>query len=408
MSAIGHRADPHRRRLVVEADGGSRGNPGPAAFGALVRDPGSGAVLAEAAEHIGTATNNVAEYRGLIAGLRLTREIDQGAAVEVRMDSKLVVEQMAGRWKVKHADMRRLASEARELAPPDVVWTWVPRERNKAADALLNKVLDGGGPVWAITGVAAADGAGSDVGGSGSAESAGSGAPEDVARVASEAQPRPVLGWGDAKGSPTTLLLLRHGETVRSVAKRFSGTGGEDVPLTERGRAQAEAAAAMVAGRADRSEIAAVVCSPLRRTRETATFVAEALGLPVTVEPGFAETAFGDWDGLTFAEVRDRWPGEMDAWLASTAVAPPNGESFDAVLRRVRSARDRVIRTYAGRSVVVVTHVTPIKLLTCLALDVPARTVFRMELPPGATTELQWYADGLASLRSFGVVPSGS
>ena len=405
MSVTGHQADPHRRRLVVEADGGSRGNPGPAAFGALVRDPRSGAVLAEAAEHIGTATNNVAEYRGLIAGLRLTREIDQGAAVEVRMDSKLVVEQMAGRWKVKHADMRRLALEAREIASPDTVWTWVPRERNKAADALLNKVLDGGDPVWAITGVAASGGADS---GSPGSELPGAGSPEDVARVASEEEPRPLLGWGDATGGATTLLLLRHGETVRSVAKRFSGTGGEDVSLTERGRAQAEAAAALVAARADRSEIAAVVSSPLRRTRETAAFVADALGLPVTVEPGFAETAFGDWDGLTFTEVRDRWPAQMDAWLASTAVAPPNGESFDDVLRRVRSARDRVIRTYAGRPVVVVTHVTPIKLLTCLALDVPARTVFRMELQPGATTELQWYADGLASLRSFGVVPSGS
>ncbi|GAA5029806.1 bifunctional RNase H/acid phosphatase [Actinopolymorpha pittospori] len=405
MSAIGHQADANRRRLVVEADGGSRGNPGPAAFGALVRDPGSGAVLAEAAEPIGTATNNVAEYRGLIAGLRLTREIDQGAAVEVRMDSKLVVEQMAGRWKVKHADMRRLALEAREIAPPDTVWTWVPRERNKAADALLNKVLDGGDPVWAITGVASADGADSGTPGSGQP---GSVSPEDVTRATSEEEPRPLLGWGDATGSATTLLLVRHGETVRSVAKRFSGTGGEDVSLTERGRAQAQAAAALVAARADRSEIAAVVSSPLRRTRETAAFVAEALGLPVTVEPGFAETAFGDWDGLTFAEVRDRWPAQMDAWLASTAVAPPNGESFDDVLRRVRSARDRLIRNYAGRSVVVVTHVTPIKLLTCMALDVPTRTVFRMELPPGSATELQWYADGLAALRSFGVVPSDS
>jgi probable phosphoglycerate mutase len=412
LNATGPQEAPHRRRLVVEADGGSRGNPGPAAFGALVRDPRSGAVLAEAAEPIGTATNNVAEYRGLIAGLRLTREIDRGAAVEVRMDSKLVIEQMAGRWKVKHADMRRLALEARDLAPADTVWTWVPRERNKAADALLNKVLDGGDRVWAITGVAAAGGAAvptAESGGSGSERQASRARlSEDVVSVASDAESRPSLGWGDPSGSATTLLLLRHGETKYSVAKRFSGTGGDDVGLTEHGRTQAEAAAALLAKRPDRFDFAAVVSSPLRRTRETAEVVADVLGLPVTIEDGFAETAFGDWDGLTFAEVRDGWPRQLDEWLASTSVAPPDGESFDDVLRRVRAARDRVIRTHAGRPVVVITHVTPIKLLTCMALDVPARTIFRMELPPGSTTELQWYADGLASLRSFGVVASGS
>ncbi|HEX5511009.1 MAG TPA: reverse transcriptase-like protein, partial [Actinomycetales bacterium] len=96
------------RRLIVEADGGSRGNPGPAGYGALVRDAATGEVLFEIGESIGTATNNVAEYRGLIAGLRAAADIDPGASVEVRMDSKLVVEQMTGRWKIKHEDMRRL------------------------------------------------------------------------------------------------------------------------------------------------------------------------------------------------------------------------------------------------------------------------------------------------------------
>src|SRR6266481_3961208 len=82
------------RRLVVEADGGSRGNPGPAGYGAVVR------------ESIGRATNNVAEYSGLIAGLRAAAATARGADVEVRMDSKLVVEQMSGRWQIKHPAMR--------------------------------------------------------------------------------------------------------------------------------------------------------------------------------------------------------------------------------------------------------------------------------------------------------------
>jgi ribonuclease HI len=131
------------RRLIVEADGGARGNPGPAAYGAVVRDAQTSKILAAEGLPIGRATNNVAEYRGLIAGLQMARELDPTAALEVRMDSRLVIEQMAGRWKVKHADMKMLALEAARLRPATVTWTWVPRELNKAADALVNHALDG-------------------------------------------------------------------------------------------------------------------------------------------------------------------------------------------------------------------------------------------------------------------------
>jgi ribonuclease H / adenosylcobalamin/alpha-ribazole phosphatase len=131
------------RQLIVEADGGSRGNPGPAAYGAVVRDAQTSRVLAAEGMPIGRATNNVAEYRGLIAGLEMARELDRAAALEVRMDSKLVIEQMAGRWKIKHADMKPLALQAARLRPVTVTWTWVPRELNKAADTLVNRALDG-------------------------------------------------------------------------------------------------------------------------------------------------------------------------------------------------------------------------------------------------------------------------
>jgi ribonuclease H / adenosylcobalamin/alpha-ribazole phosphatase len=131
------------RRLIVEADGGARGNPGPAAYGAVVRDAQTSKVLAAEGLPIGRATNNVAEYRGLIAGLEMAREIDPTATLEVRMDSKLVIEQMAGRWKVKHADMKPLALQAARLRPATVTWTWVPRELNKVADTLVNRALDG-------------------------------------------------------------------------------------------------------------------------------------------------------------------------------------------------------------------------------------------------------------------------
>ena len=138
------------RHLIIEADGGSRGNPGVAGYGALVRQA-DGELLAERAAPLGKASNNVAEYTGLIEGLRAVLDLGlaEGATVEVRMDSKLVVEQMSGRWKIKHEDMRRLALTARDLVRQiqavggRVSYDWIPRAQNAAADALSNDGMDG-------------------------------------------------------------------------------------------------------------------------------------------------------------------------------------------------------------------------------------------------------------------------
>ena len=136
--------DPFRhRRVIIEADGGSRGNPGPAAYGAVLKDAETGEVIAEDGSTIGVATNNVAEYSGLIGGLQMAEVYAPHAEIEVRMDSKLVVEQMSGRWKIKHPDMKPLAIEANRLAPFGTTYTWVPREKNKHADRLANEALDG-------------------------------------------------------------------------------------------------------------------------------------------------------------------------------------------------------------------------------------------------------------------------
>ncbi|MFD3716704.1 reverse transcriptase-like protein, partial [Streptomyces sp. NPDC058677] len=133
------------REFIVEADGGSRGNPGPAGYGSVVIDGSTGETLAEAAEYIGVTTNNVAEYRGLVAGLRAAHALDPTARVHVRMDSKLVVEQMSGRWKIKHPDMKPLAAEAARVLPASqVTYEWIPREQNKHADRLANEAMDAG------------------------------------------------------------------------------------------------------------------------------------------------------------------------------------------------------------------------------------------------------------------------
>jgi probable phosphoglycerate mutase len=180
-----------------------------------------------------------------------------------------------------------------------------------------------------------------------------------------------------------------------SVDKRFSGIG--DPELSELGRAQAAAAAARLAG----SGATAVVSSPLSRARETAGLVADALGVDLAVEPGLRETDFGDWEGYTFAEVKQKWPRELDAWLADTGVAPPFGESFDATATRVRQARDRVLASHGGQTVVLVSHVTPIKTLLRFALDAPPAALYRMHLDLASLSEVQWFADGPTVVRSM-------
>ncbi|MGW2668811.1 bifunctional RNase H/acid phosphatase [Streptomyces sp. NPDC001272] len=571
------------RRFVVEADGGSRGNPGPAGYGAVVLDPVTGETLAERAEFIGVATNNVAEYRGLIAGLKAARELDPDAEVRVRMDSKLVVEQMSGRWKIKHPGMRPLAAEAATILPRgQVTYEWIPRERNKHADRLANEAMDAGrtGTPWQprsappppappsgppgdaakgaaaaraalasgrLTGATAPAGAGGDTadvraahsaGGTGStpdtpaadlraarsaaaateagpsaaaepedrtpgapaaglraarsaagpsaaaepedrtpgapaaglraarsaaaATEAGPSAaaePEDrtpgtaaaglrAARSAATApeagtlfdeaealapggsapataagllvpagtrvveagaaaapavgghaqEPAAGTGWGGPDmGAPATFVLLRHGETALTPQKRFSGSGGSDPELSPAGRRQALAVAEALAAR---GTVQAVVTSPLRRCRETAQAVADRLGLPVTVEEGLRETDFGAWEGLTFAEVRERFPDDLQAWLDSPKAAPTGGgESFAAVTRRVSATRDRLLTAYAGRTVLLVTHVTPVKTLVRLALGAPPESLFKMELSAASLSAVAYYADGNASLR---------
>ncbi|MEV8564424.1 bifunctional RNase H/acid phosphatase [Streptomyces sp. NPDC051322] len=365
------------RTFVVEADGGSRGNPGPAGYGAVVLDPDTGETLAEAAEYLGVTTNNVAEYRGLIAGLRAALALDPTARIRVRMDSKLVVEQMSGRWQIKHPAMKPLAAEAAALVPADRVdYEWIPRARNKHADRLANEAMDAGsrGKQWEP-----------------SASTADLAAPAGTPAA-------PTVGWAAPAdlGTPATFVLLRHGETALTPEKRFSGSGGTDPELSATGRAQAEGAAAAFA---EGGSIQAVVSSPLRRCRATADVVAGRLGLDVTIENGLRETDFGAWEGLTFGEVRERYADDLNAWLASPKAAPTGGESFTAVARRVAAARDRLLARHAGRTVLLVTHVTPIKTLVRLALGAPPESLFRMELSAASVSEVAYYADGNASVR---------
>jgi len=206
---------------------------------------------------------------------------------------------------------------------------------------------------------------------------------------------RPGTHWRSAQGEPTVTILLRHGQTPMSVQKRYAGR--TDAPLTDIGVQQADAAAKRLAT----AGLGVIVTSPLQRTVQTAQAVAAVTGAAVVTDDGFRETDFGAWEGLTFTEVRERWPAEVTAWLADPEVAPPGGESFTDVNTRVTAALDRVLAAQTGRTVLIVSHVTPIKMLIAAALLAPPPALYRMHLDVAALSEIDWYADGPAVLRSF-------
>ncbi len=358
-------------KVLVEADGGSRGNPGPAGYGSVVWSADHQTVLAESKQAIGRATNNVAEYRGLIAGL--DEAVHLGATeVAVSMDSKLVVEQMAGRWRVKHPDLAALHAQARTLASrfDRISYTWIPRAQNSHADRLANEAMDAA--------------AGKHTAGPSTAE------PAETKPAEQNSSP----GWTGARGAPTRLLLLRHGQTELSVQRRYSGRGNP--ALTDLGRQQADAAASYLA---QRGGISAVIASPLQRAYDTATTAAKALGLDVSVDDDLIETDFGGWEGLTFSEAAELNPQLHRQWLRDTSTTPPDGESFAAVHDRVLRARDRVIAEHGGTTVLVVSHVTPIKMLLRVALEAGAAILYRLHLDLASLSIAEFYPDGASSVR---------
>lgn len=369
-------------RVALFCDGGSRGNPGIAGSGSVLYNE-DGDTLAEIAYVVGAkSTNNVAEYYGLLRGLEAARDLG-ATRVDVSMDSKLVVEQMTGRWKIKHPDMQKLARDARDVATSfdKVTYTWVPRAKNKKADELSNVAMDAaakdGTPRILDSGVPAAKPAAKD---SGSAKKSRNHV------VASPAH------WSGTDAPRTRFVLLRHGQTEHSAQRRYSGSS--DPELTDIGREQAKRAADTIAAM---GKIDVIVSSPQTRARQTAEYCADALGLDVEIIDGFRELNFGAFEGLTRAEAMERYGEEFGQWEASFSTSPPEGESTTALHRRVTRARLKVQEAYGGKTVLVVTHMTPIKSVIRQALGASAETFRHMFLDLASISVVEFYGD-------FGVV----
>ena len=355
-------------KLIIEADGGSRGNPGISGAGALVIDAGSGKILKEISHSVGIATNNVAEYTAVLLGLEAALQIDSQAEIVVRMDSKLVVEQMSGRWKIKHPDMIAIGAKVQELVSgANVTCVWIPREENFRADALANRAMDGVG-----TAVAAA-------------------VEYNLNEPSSIRAPRP------STDHATTLILVRHGRTALTESRKISGGTGENPDLSERGKRDALEVAKEIASFGKSGNFGflatptAIVHSPVKRAAQTAEAISAALGVPATSNPDLAEIGFGDWDGLSNEEVFTAFEEEYQAWRGSFEVAPPNGESLKDFDARIRSAFDFLMRNFSGQTVVVVAHVMPIRALLRIANDASIAGFWRPNIGPASISVARYW-----------------
>ena len=382
--------------VIVQADGGSRGNPGPAGYGAVVFDT-AGNVLAERAASLGVVTNNVAEYSGLIAGLEAALEL-RASTVSVQMDSKLVVEQMSGRWKVKHPDMKPLAQKATALVArfAAVDFEWVPRVQNSHADRLANEAMDAAaqGRTWEPALRDSPGPALREPPGPALREPPGTAPSEAVDDLDPDVDTGPTIQDPAAAlphprdGEPTRFLVVRHGETTWGAEARFAGR--EDVPLTQRGRRQAGAVAARIRFLTP----AVVLTSPMQRCRNTAQAIAAEIGAPVVVDERLIDGTLGEWTGLRAVEIEERWPVDFAAWRSDADAAPPGGESFSEIRQRVRPMMSDALATYRGHTIVLVTHAAPSKMILATALDVDSTVAYRMRVDTASLSGFTVESDG--------------
>lgn len=383
--------------VIIEADGGSRGNPGPAGSGAVLIDSETGSVLAEIAMFIGVATNNVAEYRAVLAAVDVANEIVPEAELLVRMDSKLVVEQMSGRWKVKNEGMQDLfQSMQQSIGDRKISFEWIPREQNGKADALANEAMDAESSVVR--------------------KYVGSPDTSTINVVTSSSKviaadleynpelPSSVRAPRNVSHKLTTIILVRHGRTILTESHRLSGRGGEDPQLSEAGIQDAQAVADELSKVSHAGPYAkvlrptVVVSSPIARTRETAAIIATKLGISVEINNDVAEISFGDWDGHTNQEVAANWPDHFEQWRGDVKISPPGGESLEEFDVRVQNGLADILKKYEGQTVIVVSHVMPIRGFLKSALQAGWPAYWRTSVAPCSMSIIRFWGNEAAEI----------
>lgn len=367
--------------LILYADGASRGNPGEASLGAVLFQ--NGIELARISERLGVRTNNYAEYSAVIAGIKFVVEHDLGPDLLIRMDSKLVVEQLSGRWKINHPELKELAAEAqRYLRQLNAKLEWIPREQNALADEAANQALDGSGATEVSE-------------------------PTAIAKV----QPSSIRA-PRVQTEPTVVYLVRHGHTASTESALISGSS-DNPPLSELGRIEAKAAGSAVSDLAERFGLPSpelVVHSDLVRTQETAEQMSKSLSKPARPDSRLREISFGDWERVSMSELESYSPQEVAAWRGSVSKKPPGGESILELEARVLRSLDDLINEFRGGAVVLVAHMMPLRAIAKRALGAPESAHWSLQFAPGSVSVLRFFGTELTevfALNSCEHLPQG-
>ncbi len=196
---------------------------------------------------------------------------------------------------------------------------------------------------------------------------------------------------------PTTLLLLRHGETEWNLSGRWQGQAA-DTPLTEMGRQQAR----IVAGRLRGYPIRAIYSSDLLRAFETAQIIGDLLGLaPVIAEPALRESDIGAWTGLTWAEISERYPAEVAAMVAGQEVRRGGGESYGELQARLAAAAEAIAARHPGETVLLVSHGAALRSLVAHVLDASLPQLHRIAIGGNAALSVVQMRHGRLRLVSY-------
>lgn len=355
--------------LVLFADGASRGNPGPASLGAvLVRD---GEEIARIRKTLGIQTNNYAEYSAVIAGLEYVVEHGLEKDVLIRMDSKLVVEQLSGRWKIKHPDLMQLARVAQQLLRQlNAKLEWIPREQNFLADEAANEALDGFGSEPEVT---------------------------DSTPLAAT-QPSSIRAKR-VRTEPTVVWVVRHAHTSSTEAKLISGSS-DNPGLSELGLSEATAAANAIRDLAARFDLQLpklIAHSDMLRTSQTATAISKVLEAPLRPDARLREISFGDWETKTMSEL-EKASDEVDRWRGSVTAKPPGGESVLELEARVLRSLSDLVQEHSGSSVAVVAHMMPLRSIAKKALGSSSESHWSLQFAPGSVSAFRFFGDELTEV----------
>ena len=354
--------------IYIYCDGASRGNPGPASYGVSIIDE-HGVVIAEFGEQLGVRTNNYAEYQGVIAALRFLSSTDY-REITVRMDSKLVIEQLSGRWKVKSPDMRELVSEAsRLLAPFNAVLEWIPREQNSRADALANQALDGEALDYEPAQI-------------------------ELAGI----QPRSIRAPRQTR-EPVTLVLVRHGHTKVTEKDLIAGGDGSDPELSELGHLDAAAAAGAIPKLLEYFKLppaSKIIHSPMTRTTQTAQRIALELGLKLEQDERLREIGFGSWNGQDMTTITSENPELVKKWQGSTSVKPDGGESIDDLISRIEPLISELTSGSSGETIVLVSHMMPVRTISALSARGTQNLFWSTNFSPGSVSIVRFFGPEFA------------